>query len=940
MRRQGQLLAATAVMLTCLVPALRVAAQAPRLLVAEGVDEAVRSRDVPPTSTVEFRIVLRPEHPLALEALVLAQRDPHSPRYHRYLQPTEFARMFSPSRETVNELVSYFSSFGVTVQHESGSLLARARGSARNVEELLHTDIRRSATSGGLLIARGAPTLPSNYAMRITGIVGLSRTARAHHHLASAPRATSSPLATCYGAESASGLTGQEQAALYGVDQLWGTGSRGVGHTIALYELAQYRTSDISSFFSCYGIAPTITNTAINGGASAYDAEVALDIQQAGVLSPGATLAVYSAPNDNTGPVDLFAKIANDNSADIVSISWGICESATDASAEAPIFQQMAAQGQTVIAAAGDAGSSDCQPVDGTNTLSVDDPASQPYVTAVGGTYVNSLNPFHERVWNDGTGAGGGGVSSVFTRPSWQTAPGMDNGTMREVPDLSLTADPRVGFPSFYNGHWATYGGTSIGAPILSSLLAVAAQSCATSRFGFINPMLYSMAQRGVGFRDVTEGSNDLFNTGSYAATTGYDMASGLGSPDPTSFAAALCPSQPSSLTTSVTSASTTVDLTASVDLALRDADGVLLATTIPVVTVSQSGTTPVVTVDPPIAPNTTHQIHITSDRPGVATVNVAVGGVNVASSQVTFASPVTARNVTTVVGALAASGSLRTSTLAGNVVIVGQRANHHVVMVSSNSSTVRNLSALAKAPLASATPDVDCWRTLCTVAYRANSKVFVVTNAWGTKPRVLSLATSIGSMSQPRVAVLATGSAVSYVSASGRLVVAVVSDTGSLTRTYTVGSNLRGTTDISRTTVGRLRVVARTTKGLSAYTYSVGTTLTATTLQSRSNLTSGPFVVGSAPETVLSMSGDNLLTPNGSLIATVTSAPFPLTGVGSGMMITVDSGDVTLWCSTPAWRGLDANSTLGVTLTAPAVTGSGRALLLTSGATTWAFTR
>ena len=90
----------------------------------------------------------------------------------------------------------------------------------------------------------------------------------------------------------------------------------------------------------------------------------------------------------------------------------------------------------------------------------------------------------------------------------------------------------------------------------------------------------------------------------------------------------------------------------------------------------------------------------------------------------------------------------------------------------------------------------------------------------------------------------------------------------------------------------------------------------------------------------MVSVSGTNLLAANGSQIATVTSALFPLTGVGSGMMITVDSGEVTLWCSTPSWRGLDVNTTLGVTLTAPVVTGSGRALLLTSGVTTWAFSR
>lgn len=940
MRRRGQLAVATASVLLSVVTPLTVAAQVPRTVVAAGVSHQEATRDVADTAEVGFRIVLRPHREAALEALLAAQRDPSSPYFHRYLTAAEFAAEFQPSATDISELISYFAAFGVTVQHVPGSLLLRADGTANDVEAALRTDIRRSATHRELIVALGAATLPSALAARVTGVVGLSRSTRAHHHAVATPHTSGTPITTCYGAEGSSGLTAQEQASLYGITPLWGTGARGVGHTIALYELAQYRTSDLSTFFSCYGISPTVTNTSINGGASGYDAEVALDIQQAGVLAPGANLAVYLAPNDNTGPVDLFAKIASDNTADIVSISWGICEAATDASAEAPIFQQMAAQGQTVLAASGDAGSSDCQPVDGTNVLSVDDPAVQPYVTAVGGTYVTSLNPFHERVWNDGSGAGGGGMSSVFTRPNWQSAPGMDSGTMREIPDVSLTADPRVGFPAYYNGHWTTFGGTSIGAPILSALLAVAAQSCGTSRFGFLNPMLYSMASRGVGFRDVTEGSNDLFSTGSYSATSGYDMASGLGSPDPTTFAAALCPSQPSSTTTTLTSASNTVDQSIALDLALRDADSSLLATTIPVVTATQSGATPSVTVSPPIAANTTHRLQVTTDRPGVVTVSVAVGGVTITTSQATFTSPLTTRNVTGAVSALSAVGPLRASTLTNAVIIVGQRANHHVVVTSSNGSTVRDLTTLAKAPLASSNPDIDCWRSLCSVTYRANSKLIVITNIWSTKPKVLSLSATIGSASQPRIGVLSSGSAVSYVTTTGRLVIAMVNDLGALTRTYTVGTNVRGTCELTRTAAGRVRVIARTTKGLSSFTNNTGTTVTTATLLAKTNLTSGPFVISSNPETMVSSSGTSLVTNDGYEVATTTGVPAALVGTGSGMVITIDGGVVTLWSSTPSWRSLDATSTLGISLSSPTVSGTGDAVLMTSGSSTWAVTR
>lgn len=916
------------------------AAQTPRIVVGDAVTEASTTRNADAHTRVHFRVVFRPDHAAELEVLLAAQRDPKSALFRRYLSTGEFTQRFAPTPQSVEEIVTYFGSFHVKVHYNTTSLVADAVGTASDVELLLHTDIRVSRHRGALLVATEPLTLPSPLAHLITGVVGLSRATRAHHHVGAAPRVSTS-ITSCSGASYASGLTAQEQGALYGIDQLWNNGVSGAGHTIALYELANYRTSDLTSFFSCYGINPTLSNTTIGSGASGFDAEVALDIQQAGVLAPGATLAIYTAPNDNTGPVDLFAKIANDNTSDVVSISWGICEAATDALAEAPIFQQMAAQGQSVIVATGDAGSSDCQPVDGTNTLSVDDPASQPYVTAVGGTHITSFEPFAERVWNDGSGASGGGVSSVFSRPSWQSAPGMDSGTMREIPDLSLTADPRVGFPTYYNGHWSTFGGTSIGAPILSGIIAVTAQSCSATRLGFLNPMLYSMARRGVGFRDVTVGSNDLFNAGGYSAGTGYDMATGLGSPDPTTFSAALCPTQPSPQTSTMSATSTTVDRSAVLDLALRDPAGVLLATTIPVVTATQSGATVSISVTPPVAADTTQRILVTTDRPGLIAVSVAVGGQTIASADVTVTSPLTARNVTSSVAALGASGVMRTSTLNGAIVIVGQRSSHQVVALSTTASRVRNFSALVKAPLASATPDVDCWRAVCSVTYRSTNKVIVLSNIWATKPKVLALPTAVGSASEPRIRVLSTGSVVSYTSSTGRLIVAMVSDAGTLLRTHATGTNIRGTPDLSRTSDGRARIIVRTTIGLSSYVSLTGTSLSApSALLVRSGLTAGPLLLATSPDVIVATSGGQLVDRFGTAVTAAMSVTVPIRGGTTGMALLNTGDSLTVWCASPSWRSLDVAGLLGLPNVHATLSGTGDALLLTSGTTTWAFTR
>jgi hypothetical protein len=124
---------------------------------------------------------------------------------------------------------------------------------------------------------------------------------------------------------------------------------------------------------------------------------------------------------------------------------------------------------------------------------------------------------------------------------------------MRMVPDLAVMGDPATGFIQYYtgagsgfchhscSGGWGAIGGTSIGAPLVSALIAVAAQACATpgGRLGFVNPSLYSMAS--TGYVDVTSGNNDLYNIGQYSAGVGYDMASGLGSPNGAAFLAGLC---------------------------------------------------------------------------------------------------------------------------------------------------------------------------------------------------------------------------------------------------------------------------------------------------------------------------------------------------------------------------------------------------------------
>jgi hypothetical protein len=181
---------------------------------------------------------------------------------------------------------------------------------------------------------------------------------------------------------------------------------------------------------------------------------------------------------------------------------------------------------------------------------------------------------------------------------------------MRMVPDLSVIGDPNTGFVEYFtgtssgvchhscSGGWDTIGGTSIGSQLIGALLAVSAQSCGVSRLGFVNPTLYAMASQGVGFTDVTTGNNDLYGEGVYSAGPGYDMASGLGSPD-ASFISGICPPKIDATKGSLVASSTSPAIGAApttLTLTLDDANGNPLANTL--VNVSATAASGTIVID------------------------------------------------------------------------------------------------------------------------------------------------------------------------------------------------------------------------------------------------------------------------------------------------------------------------------------------------------
>ncbi len=520
----------------------------------------------PSSTRLDLRVVLEPNNSGALAQFINDVSTPGNPLYRHFLSPAEFAQRFGATPSAIALVRSELRSTGLTVSTVSpNNLVLRVTGSATQVAATFHTKLQRYRDVSGEIatvatsrIGLAAPI--SRYVAGISGLNGFE-----HPHATST--ITNSTLArpslagptACTSASNAAAARHvylpSQIAHAYGLDTAYANGFNGAGHSVAVVEFADYYRSDMTTYLNCFGLSNTIVDVVMNGGAGASTAadggaEVTLDLQQIASLAPGATIYNYMHPNDANGFVDEFNQIANDYLADSVSVSWGICEAEVSSAAQQPLLQQLAAQGQSVFVAAGDSGSSSCaysaEPNDPWVSYSaiVDDPSNSPWVTGIGGLSVTSISPLVQTVWNGGCGSpcgGGGGFSNVYGRPDWQVGPGVTLNNQRQVPDISVMGDPRTGMLAYFAGGWHGFGGTSIGAPILGAMAAVGAQACGMSNLGFLNPRLYQMAINGTGIIDVTTGSNDIYGIGSFSATSGYDVASGLGSPNPATFLPALC---------------------------------------------------------------------------------------------------------------------------------------------------------------------------------------------------------------------------------------------------------------------------------------------------------------------------------------------------------------------------------------------------------------
>ena len=303
------------------------------------------------------------------------------------------------------------------------------------------------------------------------------------------------------------------------------------------------------------GKTPTITDVVVQGpgnfpgpdtraSSNNGDAtgEVMLDMCVVGAVAPGANIFMYFTEFTSQGWLDaLNTAITDQNDISVISISYGNPEddpqgawTAMGVQVVNEAFQAAAAKGITICCASGDDGSRD-QVASGAH---VDFPASSPFVLGVGGTKLVAANGAikKETVWNETRhqeGATGGGVSAVFTKPTYQdnvNVPPSANPPHkigRGVPDVAAVADPVTGVVIMHidGQHLEPIGGTSAAAPLWAALIARLNEGL-KARCGFLNPVLYEKFPKGV-LRDITSGNN-----GAYKAGTGWDACTGLGAPN------------------------------------------------------------------------------------------------------------------------------------------------------------------------------------------------------------------------------------------------------------------------------------------------------------------------------------------------------------------------------------------------------------------------
>ena len=521
---------------------------------------------------------------------------------HKKLTPSEFHANFSPSNTSYQAVENQLQHAGLTViGTASNNMAIDVQGTVSQFESLLGTDIHQyKDASGSTFLAN--PTdykVSGSLAAHLAGTVGVDELANPQPLLVSTNNLTlNAPSANMQQSPSAQFFAGIKSANIqkaYDFTPVYDQGIDGSGQTIAIVDA--YGSPTISSDLQTYNqtveqgaygandplnltiMEPPGLNTVAKNNpqksllAAAWAGEVSMDVELSHAAAPGAKILLVTTPNAGSDLYMGVNQVVDKDLANQMSLSFGSPEQYTPAAERTAlnqIFEQAAAQGINVFVSAGDAGDFTQPPYDLAQPA-VSFPAADPNVISVGGTalFTNSDDTYNsELLWGDTftsitsasgvTGPGffyagtGGGTSTVYAKPSWQTGvTGLGSTTMRQVPDVSYDADPFTGFALVVNGQVQDgWGGTSDAAPQWAAICALANQAYQNKTgdsLPFVNPILYADGYKYNAFHDVqsgtlsgiklTDSSGNVYSLTmgkdtSLQAGPGWDDATGLGTPD------------------------------------------------------------------------------------------------------------------------------------------------------------------------------------------------------------------------------------------------------------------------------------------------------------------------------------------------------------------------------------------------------------------------
>ncbi|CAI2588647.1 hypothetical protein AKUA2003_05920 [Apilactobacillus kunkeei] len=534
-------------------------------------------------TTSNFAIILKTRNNNNLENYVLTNRK-------RFLSTKQFANRYGQTNKTVAAIQKYFKKYHIKTTKYAGNLVLRGYGSKANIQKALkYKQVKVKVNGKYAYRPNHEPKMRGKLQSHVNGYLGLSNYDHVNSNAAKKTKSRSMKRSP------------KDFINRYGVTSLKQS-NRGNKHGIGIISFGGFKNSDVTRFWKKVGVPSSIKRVHVYKDTYAsikpQSDETTMDIQQAGSIAPKSNINVYVSQPTISGMVESFARAISANKSDSLSLSWGISEAELQQmmnhgfipksynSIMNSLLLQGAAQGISIFNSTGDNGAYDGIE-GGVTSLTVESPASSPFITAVGATSVpisysvngHKVKINNERAWSNDflypyfnklklynsdqnsflstyfAGTGGGfskfnptpayqrnvsGVDSFNAVQYWN----MDSGyakqyakpsklsgtaTGRNLPDIVANGDPQTGYTVLYNNQWFTDGGTSIVAPQIAAVNALFATK-ANHRFGLWNPRLYAFANSSkspFNTLDSDKENSNLYYTGQPGKK--YNQATGLG---------------------------------------------------------------------------------------------------------------------------------------------------------------------------------------------------------------------------------------------------------------------------------------------------------------------------------------------------------------------------------------------------------------------------